>query len=132
MASRLRIGMTREMLNPNGELPDHIAELPLLADSRVDFSPLARLENVMTGDLLRDYDACLAGFALFNHETSRGVERLCCISRWGVGYDNINPQACTDNDVVLITTRGALDYPVAESAMAFILALSHRMLLHDR
>ena len=124
--------MTREMLTPAGEYPDHIRDFPLRRDPRVEFVPCPRVEKTMTPDLVRDFDACLAGSALWTHESFRGVERLCCISRWGVGYDNIDPQACTDNDVVLITARGALDYSVAESALSYMLALSHRMLLKDK
>ena len=132
MLEKLRVCMTREMLTPAGEYPEHIRDLPLLQNPRVDFVPCPRVEKVLPPEVIRDFDACLVGFALVNHDTFRGVERVCCMSRWGVGYDNVDPKACTDNDVVLITTRGALDYSVAESAISYMLALSHKMLLKHR
>jgi phosphoglycerate dehydrogenase-like enzyme len=132
VTAKLRVGMTREMLDSNDNLPSHIVNFPLRTDPRVDFSPLARREKMVLPELIADCDACLAGSSLWTTDSFCGIERLCCIARWGVGYDNIDPAACTAADVVLITTRGALDYSVAESALSYMLALSHRMLLKDR
>ncbi len=132
MAAKLRVTVTREMLNPDGNYPDHLVNFPLRSDPRVEFTPQPKVVDVISGADIAGYDACLAGSALWKTESFRGAESLCCISRWGVGYDNIDPQACTAHDVVLITTRGALDYPVAESALSYMLALSHRMLLKDK
>ena len=132
MAAKLRVTVTREMLNPDGNYPEHLQQLPLRTDPRVEFTPQPKVVDTISGSDIRGYDACLAGSALWTNDSFRGAESLCCISRWGVGYDNIDPVACTQADVVLITTRGALDYPVAESALSYMLALSHRMLLKDR
>ncbi|HYF52083.1 MAG TPA: NAD(P)-dependent oxidoreductase [Planctomycetota bacterium] len=132
MSSRLVLGMNREMLAAGGQLPSHIVELPLRTHPKVEFRVLEREVKVTTPDLLAGVDVCLAGSALWNAETFRGVEQLCCVARWGVGYDNVDPKACTEADVALMTTRGALDYSVAESALSFMLALSHRMLEKDR
>jgi phosphoglycerate dehydrogenase-like enzyme len=132
MTSKLRVALTREMLNPDGNFPDHIQNLPLRTHPRVDFQTLPRLVNVITGSDVLGFDACLTGSVVWNEQSYKGIGGLCCISRWGVGYDNLDPKDCTANDVVLITTRGALDYPVAESALSYMLALSHRMLFKDR
>ena len=132
MASKLRVALTRELLNPDGNPPDHIRNMPLRTHPRVDFQALPSVEKIMTGSTAAGFDACLTGSVLWTAESYKGIGGLCCISRWGVGYDNLNPAECTANDVVLITTRGALDYPVAESALSYMLALSHRMLLKDR
>ena len=42
------------------------------------------------------------------------LERLVTIARWGVGYDMIDTQACTDNDVLL--NGGAYDEGALELA----------------
>jgi phosphoglycerate dehydrogenase-like enzyme len=132
MASKLRVAVTREMLNPDGNFPEHLQNLPLRTHPRIDFQALPKLEKVLTGSEVAGFDACLTGSVLWTAQSYQGIGGLCCISRWGVGYDNLDPKDCTANDVVLITTRGALDYPVAESALSYMLALSHRMLLKDK
>lgn len=59
-------------------------------------------------------------------------EELLAISRFGVGYDSVDVAACTAKDVLLTITPGAVDRPVAEAAVGWMLALSHRMLQKDR
>jgi phosphoglycerate dehydrogenase-like enzyme len=57
-----------------------------------------------------------------------GGENLLAISRFGVGYDSIDVEAGT---VVTITPR-AVDRPVAEATIGWMLALTHRVLQKDR
>ncbi len=59
-------------------------------------------------------------------------EELLAISRFGVGYDSVDEEACSAKDVLLTITPGAVDRPVAEAAVGWMLALSHRMLQKDR
>jgi phosphoglycerate dehydrogenase-like enzyme len=129
---KLRLGMSREMINDDGTYPEHIRNLPIISDSRVIFEPFPRKVGVIPAEFLRGCDCCLGGSALFDTTTLQDVGGFCAIARWGVGYDNVDPAACTAADVALLTTRGALDASVAESALSYILILSHRMLLKDK
>jgi len=61
-----------------------------------------------------------------------GVERLCAVGRCGVGYDNVDLDACTAADVAVFITPKAVAEPMAESIVLFILALSHRLVAKDR
>lgn len=45
---------------------------------------------------------------------------------FGVGCDNVNVEACTCNDVMLAIT------PDGVSAIALLMALSHKLLIKDR
>jgi phosphoglycerate dehydrogenase-like enzyme len=65
-------------------------------------------------------------------DSLKGVERLCAIGRCGVGYDNVDLQACTESDVAVFITPTAVMRPVAESIVLFVLALSHNLVLKDR
>jgi len=49
-----------------------------------------------------------------------------------VGYDSVDVQACTDANVLLCITAGAVNRSVAEANLAWMLALSHRVLIKDR
>ncbi len=59
-------------------------------------------------------------------------EDLLAISRFGVGYDGVDVSACTEADVVLCTTVGAVDRPVAEAVVGWMIALGHHMRTKDR
>ncbi|MDQ3440574.1 MAG: dehydrogenase, partial [Planctomycetota bacterium] len=58
--------------------------------------------------------------------------KLLAIGRFGVGYDAVDVAACTDADVVAFITAGAVDRPVAEAVVGWMIALSHHVLAKDR
>jgi phosphoglycerate dehydrogenase-like enzyme len=64
--------------------------------------------------------------------TLSNSENLLAISRFGVGYDNVDVPACTKADVLATITRGAVDRPVAEATVGWMIALSHHVLVKDR
>ena len=57
---------------------------------------------------------------------------LLAIGRFGVGYDTVDVPACTAADVLLFIAAGAVDRPVAEATVAWMLALSHQVRVKDR
>lgn len=59
-------------------------------------------------------------------------ENLLAISRFGVGYDNVDVDACTEANVLATITRGAVDRPVAEATVGWMIALTHHFLAKDR
>lgn len=58
-------------------------------------------------------------------------DNLIAIGRFGVGYDTVDVQACTDNDVVLYITSGAVDRSVAEATVGWMIALTHHVRAKD-
>lgn len=56
---------------------------------------------------------------------------LLAVGRFGVGYDAVDVGACTDADVVLFIAAGAVDRPVAEATVAWMLALTHHLRVKD-
>ena len=97
-------------------------EYDFVREYRPEYAP----EQVM------DYDVLISLKPRVTAESLRGVSRLCAIGRCGVGYDNVDLNACTDRGVaVYITPRGVVR-PVAESIVLLVLALSHRLLQKDR
>ncbi len=59
-------------------------------------------------------------------------DNLLAIGRFGVGYDSVDVEACTANDVLAMITSGAVDRPVAEATIGWMIALTHQMLVKDR
>ena len=56
---------------------------------------------------------------------------LLVVSRFGVGYDSVDVPACTAADVVLCIATGAVDRPVAEATVGWMLALTHHLRAKD-
>lgn len=54
------------------------------------------------------------------------------IGRFGVGYDSVDVAACTRNLVLAMITAGAVDRPVAEATITWMLALTHQLVAKDR
>lgn len=80
-------------------------------------------------------DGAQAVIVLTPRVTARTVSRgedLLAIARFGVGYDSVDVSACTAADVAVLISRGAVDRPVAEATVGWMLALSHNMLQKDR
>lgn len=61
-----------------------------------------------------------------------GAANLVAIARAGIGYDKINLEACTANDVIVFNTPYGMTHSTASAAMFFILALSKRFHVQQR
>ncbi len=128
-----RIGLTGDLLGPDGKLTYQDIGLSLLetADG-VEHAFFDRHEPEIQAEQIAGLDAILALTPTVTTATLGGAEQLTHIGRFGVGYDSVDVDACTAADVVLTITAGGVNYSVAESVVAFMLALSHKMLIKDR
>jgi phosphoglycerate dehydrogenase-like enzyme len=63
---------------------------------------------------------------------ARGAKDLVVIGRSGTGYDKIDLEACTENDVALFHAPLALNHSTASSALLFMLALAKRLPEQER
>ncbi len=78
-------------------------------------------------DVIDQYDAVIVFGYYFPKESFRGLKRLACLARWGVGYDRVDAGACTEADVLLALTPNSVRRPVAEGIFAFIFALAKNL-----
>jgi phosphoglycerate dehydrogenase-like enzyme len=63
---------------------------------------------------------------------SKGANRLVAIGRGGAGYDKIDLEACTANDVLVFNCPNSLVHSTAAAAFTLILALAKRLPEHER
>jgi phosphoglycerate dehydrogenase-like enzyme len=80
--------------------------------------------GAITCEILDRYDAVIAFAYPFLGEAVSGLKRLCCIARWGVGFDKVDVEACTSTDVMVALSPRAVRRPMAEGIMALIFALA--------
>ena len=64
--------------------------------------------------------------------TFADADKLAVIARFGVGYDKVDVEACTENGVLLTIAPDGVRRPVATSIMTLVLSLSHQLLIKDR
>lgn len=83
-------------------------------------------------EIIDQYDGLLVLGMRFDATSFRGVERLVCLSRWGVGFDMIDIEAATQADVIVSLTPDAITRAVAETQIALIFALAKRLPDLDR
>ena len=133
MSERFRVGVTRDFLKPDGTIGFGDIGLGLLdAAPGVDWEFLAEDTRELRGDQVAAYDALLVLTPRVSAATLAGADRLAIVARFGVGYDNVDVPACTAAGVLLSITPDGVRRPVAASVMAFLLALSHKLLIKDR
>ncbi|WP_171908207.1 hydroxyacid dehydrogenase [Natrialba sp. SSL1] len=78
------------------------------------------------------FDAVITRIERLDAEFIDRASNLKHISKHGVGYDNIDVDAASDNDVVVTNTPGVNSRAVAEHAITLMLAVRRRLLDADR
>ena len=86
----------------------------------------------MTSDQIAGADAIICLSPRVTAETLETADQLALIARFGVGYDSMDVDACTEADVLLTIAAGAVNHSVAEATITFMLAISHNLLIKDR
>lgn len=133
MPAPFLVGVTRDFLKPDGTPGfGDIGLDRLSSDGRIRWQFLAETCDEVPAAAARDYDALLVLGPRVTEQTLSGGDRLTLIARFGVGYDRVDVPACTRNDVLLTITPDGVRRPVAASAVAFILALAHKLQEKDR
>lgn len=132
MADRFRVALSGDFRQPDGS--------PTFVD--FDLEPLARAPGVefeylepadpLRAEQLEDFDALILLTHRFGPESVPKSGRLSVIARFGVGYDTVDVDACTNADVALVITPDGVRRPVAVSIVTFLLALTGKVIIKDR
>ena len=132
MSAMFRIGITPDFDRNAKGLIDPVLTEWLDGIPGITHGRLADVGPIATPAQLRDVDAVINLALRFGPESFTGRDRLAVIARWGVGYEMIDVDACTANDVALCITPEGVRTPMSEAEMAMLLALSKRLTAKDR
>jgi D-3-phosphoglycerate dehydrogenase len=80
---------------------------------------------------IADADGVMIGLEKIDADLLASAPKLRTISRFGVGYDNIDIPACTRKRVIVGVVNGANDLSVAEHTMMLMLAVARRTIEMD-
>lgn len=130
--SAFRVALSGDFKKPDGSpvFPDFDLA-PLLAAPNVETSYLES-HSPLKSEQLEDFDALILLAHRFDASSVPKSGRLAVVARFGVGYDTVDVQACTANDIALCITPDGVRRPVAVSIITFILALTGKLLVKDK
>lgn len=132
MASEFRIALTADFfLDGNPSFPDFDLSILDRAPGLEYFPMKGRRTEIGTDQLEGANGVIIQGLKL-TRQSLASPENLVAACRFGVGYDKVDVEACTDADVALMITVGAVDRPVAEATIGWMIALSHHVKAKDR
>lgn len=128
-----RVALTGDFYNDSGQPKFKSMGLDIV-ESRADIfvSRFAEHRPTVGSDQVEENNGLIV---LTPAVTKASVERsdnLLVLARFGVGFDAVDVQACTDADVLVTITAGAVDRPVAEATVGWMIALTHRFIAKDR
>ena len=87
-----------------------------------------RLTSEQIIELAKDANGIIAGVEPYTRNVLESLPKLQCISRAGVGTDNIDYKTANSNKIIIRNTPDVIVTPVAELTLAMILSLL-RMLI---
>lgn len=132
MSNKFRVGISADFRTTAEGLLEPVLAERFDPQPELEYEFMAEIKDEVTPDQIRDYDAVITLHPRYTVDSLRGVERLAVIARWGVGYNMIDVQTCTNNDVLLAITRDAVRRPVAEGMMTLLLGVTHHLQIKDR
>lgn len=128
IAPDARIGLTADLFDSSGK-PIFGSEALSMLDARgLAYDIFPPDGGVLAPPQLAAYDALFVGAAKVSEQAlAEDTGRLKVIARNGVGYDALDIPALTRRGILVTNTPLAVRYPVATTAMAFLLALSLKL-----
>jgi D-3-phosphoglycerate dehydrogenase len=127
-----RVGVTRDFLKPDGSAGFGDIGLMRLTAANLRWEYLAGHASELQPEEVAGYDGLLLLGPRVTAATLEGEPRLKIVARFGVGYDNVDVPACTNQGVLLTITPDGVRRPVAVAALTFVLALAGKLLTKDR
>lgn len=131
-APPFRVALTGDFFDAKGKLRYRDIGLDLFNHTSIENFAFSQHRHEIGGDQL---DGANGVIVLSPRVTAASLAKshdLLAIGRFGVGFDSVDVNACTANDVLLFVAAGAVDRSVAEATVAWMLALSHHMRTKDR
>ena len=130
---KFRVALSGDFVRPDGKAAFPMFDLaPLRDDPNVELGYVAPVDGAMPAAGLAGYDALILLAPRFGKASVPPDGRLSIVARFGVGYDNVDVEACTQNNIAVAITPDGVRRPVAVAILTFILALAGKMMVKDQ
>lgn len=101
---------------------------PLLEDSKMDVEITTKLSDTELAEKIKDADALLVRSQTeVTRELIEQAKKLRIIGRAGVGVDNIDLDAATENGILVVNAPGGNTNSAAEHTMAMLMSLARNI-----
>jgi len=132
MADTFRVALSGDFKHADGTptYPDFDLE-PLRLAPGVEMAFIDN-ESPIRGEQLDDFDALILLAHRFSKESIPKSDRLAVVARFGVGYDSVDVEACTEVGIAVVITPDGVRRPVAVSILTLMLALTGKLMTKDR
>jgi phosphoglycerate dehydrogenase-like enzyme len=131
-APKFIVALTADFCDSNGAPKYRDIGLSVLAGHpQIEQRAFAEHRPKIGADQIGDAQGVIVLTPAVTAESVSRAENLLVMARFGVGYDAVDVKACTADDVLVTITVGAVDRPVAEATVAWMLALTHRLRIKD-
>lgn len=127
-----RVALTGDFFGPDGstKYPD-IGLSTFDGHPEVAWSKFAEHRPRIGPDQVAGANGVIVLTPAVTAESVSRADDLLAVGRFGVGYDAVDVAACTEADVVVFITAGAVDRSVAEATVGWMIALTHHMRIKD-
>ena len=130
--STFRVAISADFRKPDGSPSFPEFDLsPLEQRPNLDFFYLEP-EAEISAAQLADVDALILLAPRVGAGSLTPKGRLSVVARFGVGYDNVDLDACSANDVAVVITPDGVRRPVAVSILTLVFALAGKLFIKDR
>jgi phosphoglycerate dehydrogenase-like enzyme len=132
-ASTFHVAHTADFYDGAGKLKfKDIGTDVLAAHAHIRTSLLKEHRPHLDADQIRQANGVVVLTPQVSARTFEDNPDLLAIGRFGVGYDSVDVAACTQAEVVIYITSGAVNRSVAEATIGWMIALSHHTMTKDR
>lgn len=133
MAGNFRVALTGDFLTPDGRVGwGDIGLSELDRRAGVSYTFLDHCGSEISPEQLEGVDALIGLLPRVTVTSVKEARDLKVVARFGVGFDNVDLDACTRNGTLVTITRDAVRRPMAVATVSLLLAASHRLLEKDR
>ena len=131
--SKFHVALTADFYCPDGAMKfSDIGLSTFEGRAEISVRPFAEHRPQIGADQLAGANGVIVLTPQVTRASVADARDLLAIGRFGVGYDSVDVGACTDADVLVCITVGAVDRPVAEATVGWMIALTHHMSVKHR
>ena len=131
--SKFRVALSGDFKKPDGSAAYPMFDLSPLHDaSDIEVEYVDPVDGRMSAGSLVGFDALILLTPVFDANSVPSDGRLGIVARFGVGYDTVDVDACTEAGIAVVITPDGVRRPVAVTILTFILALAGKLFDKDR
>ncbi len=130
---RYHVSITRSLAQPDGTTIFGDLGVDRLETAGISWEVQEQAVDELSAEQLSGADAIIVmGPERVTRESLPRDGRLRHLARYGVGYDAIDVDACSDAGIVVTNTPDSVRVPMAHAALALLFASAHNLVVKDR